>query len=89
MDRMAGDLSGTGCPAVCQEKDVRRFIRNSMSSGLEQELSVNETKILWSVRSKIADDLSVRRFFWRMPGGLSWTRGVRSANAYLLFDDIN
>ncbi len=50
-----GDFSrsGTGALVACQE----------------QELSVKETKILWSVRNKIAGGLSVRGFLW-MPGGL-------------------
>jgi hypothetical protein len=48
MKRMAKDLSGTGCPAVCQDKD-----------GQEQELLVKDTRILWFVRNKIVRGLSV------------------------------
>jgi hypothetical protein len=79
---MAGDLSGTGCPVVCQEKGWLVICQ-------EQELSVKETKILWSVRNKIAGGLSVRGIFVDAWWSIMDKRIVRSANAYLLLDDIN
>jgi hypothetical protein len=79
-------LSGIGELLICSEQQRCYPVRNRSAVSLfgtrkmfvcqEEELSVKDTRILWSVRNKMVRGLSVR---WSIMDN----RIVRSANAYL------